>query len=420
MQTTPKSLRLQIALLGRTNTGKSSVLNLLSGQDVAITSEHPGTTTDVVEKPMELLPIGPVVFLDTAGIDDASTLGPRRIARSLAVLDRADIVVLICEPSGITAAEQKIMTEARKRGLPLIVLVNKTDMAYPSPEVMAELAANADRVITGSAIRPEERDSLLRGFKDALSALAPETFTTPPPLVGDLAPPGDLIVMVVPIDSQAPKGRLILPQVQTLRDILDHDGAALVVTENGYRAFLDRLKTPPSLVVCDSQVILKTMAETPPEIPCTGFSILLARQKGDLHVYAAGAAVIGKLRAGDRVLIAESCTHHALEDDIGRIKIPRWLRQFTGADLKFEHVAGRDFPSNLSGFRLVIQCGGCMQNRREMLARIQKAQAAGTAITNYGVCIAATQGVLQRALSPFPAALRAYEQCRGNQGQPFI
>jgi [FeFe] hydrogenase H-cluster maturation GTPase HydF len=408
MQTTPKSLRLQIALLGRTNSGKSTLLNMLAGQDVAITSEHPGTTTDIVEKPMELLPVGPVVFLDTAGLDDTSPLGPSRIARSLAVLDRADIVVLVTDSSGIVSAEEQLIASARQRKLPIITMVNKTDLRSPSSALLDTLRAAGDALITGSAILSDQRERLIREFKSALLLLLPESFVTPRALIGDLIPGGGLVVMVVPIDLQAPQGRLILPQVQTLRDILDHDGGALVVKEREYRHFLQCLTIRPALVICDSQVILKTIADTPPDVPCTGFSILFARLKGDLQAYAAGAATIRRLQDGDRVLIAESCTHHALEDDIGRIKIPRWLRQFTGADLVFEHSAGRDFPANLADFRLVVQCGGCMQNRREILARIGKAQQARVAITNYGICIAETQGVLSRALAPFPAARQAY------------
>lgn len=228
------------------------------------------------------------------------------------------------------------------------------------------------------------------------------------PLVGDLLPSGGLAILIVPIDLQAPKGRLILPQVQTIRDVLDSDAAALVVKESEYTATLQRLKQPPDLVVCDSQVVMKMVADTPPAIPCTTFSILLARLKGDLAKFARGAAAIDRLKSGDRILIAESCSHHAMEDDIGRVKIPRWLRQYTGADLTFESFAGRDFPANLSDFALVVQCGGCMNNRREMLSRIQRCEAAGVPITNYGVCIAQTQGVLQRVLSPFPSALDAY------------
>ncbi len=412
MQTTPKSLRLQVAFMGRTNTGKSSLLNLLAGQDVAITSAIPGTTTDVVEKPMELLPIGPVVLLDTAGIDDTGALGPQRIARSRRVLDRADVVVLVCEPDGLSGSDRQLLDAARERRLPVIIMLNKADLAPPAAALLEALRTEADAVLACSATDTGRRDATLNAFKQALLAVCPEDFTAPPPLVGDLIPAGGLVVLVVPIDLQAPKGRLILPQVQTLRDILDHDGAALVVKEREFRPLLASLPRQPDLVVCDSQVVLKTVADTPPHIPCTTFSILFARQKGDLQAYAEGAAAIHALQDGDRVLIAESCTHHALEDDIGRVKIPRWLRQFTGAALEVGHCAGSDFPGDISAYRLIVQCGGCMQNRRAVLSRIAEARAAGIPITNYGLCISETQGVLKRVLTPFPAALAAYEAIR--------
>jgi [FeFe] hydrogenase H-cluster maturation GTPase HydF len=254
------------------------------------------------------------------------------------------------------------------------------------------------------------REAFLFSLRQKLLEVCPDDFLQPPPLIGDLVRPGGLAVLVVPIDLQAPKGRLILPQVQTIRDALDSDAAALVVKERELAHMLRRLSGPPDLVICDSQVVQKVVADTPPPVPCTTFSILFARLKGDLQQFAAGAAAVDRLRSGDAVLMAEACSHHALEDDIGRVKIPRWLRQYTGAALTMESTAGRDFPSDLSRYRLIVQCGGCMITRRETLNRIQQAQAAGVAITNYGLCIAQTQGVLRRVLSPFPAALDAYER----------
>jgi [FeFe] hydrogenase H-cluster maturation GTPase HydF len=254
------------------------------------------------------------------------------------------------------------------------------------------------------------RERVVSRFKELLLKVCPDDYINPPVLVGDLLPAGGLLVMVVPIDLQAPKGRLILPQVQAIRDALDSDAAALVVKEREYAALLGRLNRPPDLVVCDSQVVLKMVADTPRDVKCTTFSILFARFKGDLQELARGAAMIDRLRAGDRVLVAESCSHHALEDDIGRVKIPRWLRQYTGLDVQIEVSAGRDFPQDLTGYKLVVHCGSCMLTRREMLAHIQRARAQGVAITNYGLAISVTQGVLKRALSPFPAALDAYER----------
>ena len=268
------------------------------------------------------------------------------------------------------------------------------------------------QVLTVSTRNAAERAAFLVALSSALIACCPDDFLQPPPLVGDLVKPGGLAVLVVPIDLQAPKGRLILPQVQTIRDTLDHDAAALVVKERELAHLLQRLTQPPDIVICDSQAVLKVVADTPSAVPCTTFSILFARLKGDLQRLAEGAAAVDRLRSGDAVLIAESCSHHALEDDIGRIRIPRWLRQYTGAALEFETMAGRDFPADLSKYRLVVQCGGCMVTRREVLSRIQQAQAAGVPITNYGLCIAQTQGVLPRVLAPFPAALEAYRRIR--------
>lgn len=410
MLTTPKSMRLHIALFGRTNVGKSTLLNAIAGQDVAITSPHPGTTTDVVEKPMELLPLGPVVFLDTAGLGDESELGKARVERTRRVLDRADVVVLVCEPGIFSQHEEAVVAAARARKLPVLVVVNKTDVATPAEDYVKRLRGLADGVLLCAATAPGDRERLLNELKVLLQTVLSDEFRNPPPLVGDLLPAAGLAVLIVPIDLQAPRGRLILPQVQTIRDALDSDAAALVVKEREYAYMLTLLTRPPDLVVCDSQVVLKMVADTPDSVPCTTFSILFARLKGDLQALARGAAAIDRLRSGDRVLIAESCSHHALEDDIGRVKIPRWLRQYTGADLAFESCAGRDFPANLGDFNLVVQCGGCMNNRAEMLSRLQRCAGAGVPITNYGLCIAQTQGVLRRALSPFPAALDAYRQ----------
>jgi len=430
MFSTPKSLRLQIGLFGRTNVGKSSFLNYLAGQDVAVTSPVPGTTTDVVEKAMELLPIGPVTFLDTAGLDDQSELAERRLQKTAAALDRADVVVLLTEPNHWDEFEERMLADAAARKQPLLVVVNKTDLpslGKPEPTFFQTLEnCSGDlrspdgghrpplQKISGwlecSCVDAARRERVVSRFKELLLKVCPDDYINPPALVGDLLPSNGLMVMVVPIDLQAPKGRLILPQVQAIRDALDSDAAALVVKEREYAALLGRLNRPPDLVVCDSQVVLKMVADTPRDVKCTTFSILFARFKGDLQELARGAAMIDRLRAGDRVLVAESCSHHALEDDIGRVKIPRWLRQYTGLDVQIEVSAGRDFPQDLTGYKLVVHCGSCMLTRREMLAHIQRARAQGVAITNYGLAISVTQGVLKRALSPFPAALDAYER----------
>jgi [FeFe] hydrogenase H-cluster maturation GTPase HydF len=412
MDTTPKGNRLHIAIFGRTNVGKSSLLNYLLGQDLAITSPVAGTTTDVVEKAAELLPVGPVLFLDTAGLDDTSDLAALRIRKTEGVFKRADVILLVIEPGQWSRYEEEVLEEAMQRDIPLIAVVNKIDLATPTPAFLSELSARVSRVVTLSTTREEGREMALSLLKRYLIEVAPDDFMAVPTLLGDLLPPGGLALLVVPIDLQAPKGRLILPQVQAIRDALDNDAATLVVKEREIAAMLASLKHLPDLAVCDSQAILKVAADVPEQVPCTTFSILFARQKGNLAAAAEGAATIETLHPGDRVLIAEACSHHALQDDIGRVKIPRWLRQYVGGELAVDVSAGRDYPENLDSYRLVIHCGGCMLNRREMLNRIQTAREAGVPITNYGLAISYTQGVIRRVLAPFPSALLAFERKR--------
>jgi [FeFe] hydrogenase H-cluster maturation GTPase HydF len=410
MRKTPKSLRLQIGLFGRTNVGKSSFLNLVAGQDVAITSPIAGTTTDVVEKSMELLPLGPVVFLDTAGLDDTSVLAEFRLKKTVKIFDRSDVIVLLVDPNVWTEYEDRTLEEAQKREIPVILVVNKIDLGNPREDFIEEIRKKTGRVLICSSIDFARRDPTVNAFKKFLIEVCPEEFLKPPPLIGDLLRAGGLAILIVPIDLQAPKGRLILPQVQTIREALDHDASVHVVKEREYAHALDNLKTPPDLVVCDSQVVLKMVADTPEPIRCTTFSILFSRNKGDLIEMVRGAAVIETLRPGDKVLIAEACSHHAIEDDIGRVKIPRWLRQYVGGDLQIEVYSGRDYPDNLKDYRLIVHCGGCMLTRREMLSRIHIAKEEKVPITNYGLCISFSQGVIKRVLSPFPAALDAFQR----------
>lgn len=398
MQSAPKSLRLQIAIFGRVNAGKSSFLNLVTGQEAAITSEIAGTTTDVVEKAQELLPLGPVLWLDTAGFGDNTELSEQRLAKTAKVLDRADIAVMVCEGDSLCAKEKQIITLTSQRKIPLIKVYNKAD----------KYNITATDGIIMSAADKNSRDKVLNELKAALIKACPEDFINSRPLLGDLTPEHSTVVMIIPIDYEAPKGRLIMPQVQAIRDCLDHNQNVLVVKENDYQAVLQNFKNPPALVVCDSQVVDKMVAETPAELKCTTFSILMARFKGDLQKMVAGAAMINKLQDGDKILIAESCTHHAVEDDIGRVKIPNWLKKKTGKNLQIDHVSGCDFAANLADYKLVIQCGGCAINRKEILSRIYKCEQAGVAITNYGVCISELKGVLQRVLKPFGDVYEAY------------
>lgn len=391
MQSTPKSLRLQIAIFGRVNAGKSSFLNLVTGQKTSITSDIAGTTTDVVEKAQELLPLGPVLWLDTAGFGDSTKLSEQRLEKTIKTLDRADIAILVCEGDIIGDEEKQIIALAAQHKIPLIKVYNKAD----------KYNITATDGIIINAMDKNSRDKVLNELKAALIKVCPEDFINSRPLLGDLAPAHSTVVMIIPIDYEAPKGRLIMPQVQAIRDCLDHEQNVLVVKENDYQMVLQNFKNPPALVICDSQVVDKMVAETPADIKCTTFSILMARFKGDLQKMVKGAEMINKLQDGDKILIAESCTHHAVEDDIGRVKIPNWLKKKTGKNLQIDYVSGCDFAANLQDYKLVIQCGGCAINRKEILSRIYKCEQAGVAITNYGVCISELKGVLPRVLKPF-------------------
>jgi [FeFe] hydrogenase H-cluster maturation GTPase HydF len=400
---TPKGSRLHIAFLGRRNSGKSSLLNAITRQQVSIVSPTPGTTTDPVEKPMELLPLGPVLFIDTAGIDDAGALGQQRVERTRQVLERTDLAVLVADSGRWSDWEESLLAELRQRHLPVVVVNNKSDHASSDPKLASRLAVEKIPLIETSALAGQGIDAL----RQALLMAAPADFVESPPLLSDLVGPGELAVLVAPIDKEAPKGRLILPQAQAIRDLLEGDALSLVVKERELRLALDRLKCPPKLVVTDSQAFLKVAADTPSQVWLTSFSILMARAKGNLLAQVEGALAIRRLRQGDRVLVAEACSHHPIGEDIGRVKIPRWLTQYVGGKLHFDHVQGHDFPADVSVYRLVIHCGACMWNRREMLSRIWRCQQAGVPITNYGLAIAYSLGIFERALGPFPAALAA-------------
>jgi [FeFe] hydrogenase H-cluster maturation GTPase HydF len=408
MRGTPKGFRLHIGIFGRRNVGKSSLLNALTRQQVSIVSEVAGTTTDPVEKPMELLPIGPVLFIDTAGIDDVGALGEMRVARTRQVFDRTDLGLIVLEAGEWGPFEEGMFEELNRREIPMIVVSNKTDLAEPPADLAARLKTAKTALVRTVASCGEG----LLDLREALIRAAPEEFINAPAIIGDLVPAGELVMLVVPIDLEAPKGRLILPQVQAIRDVLDVDAYCMVVKERELRDALDRLRRPPRLVVTDSQGFLKVAGDTPPEIPLTSFSILFARYKGDLVEFVRGAMAIDTLKPGDSVLIAEACAHHPIGEDIGRVKIPRWLTQYVGGKIEITSVQGHDFPDDVSPYRLIVHCGACMWNRREMLSRILKCRKAGVPITNYGLAIAYSLGIFERALGPFPAALDAYYEMR--------
>ena len=397
---TLKSMRLHIGIFGKTNAGKSSLLNRITSQNISIVSEIAGTTTDVVEKSMELLPVGPVTFLDTAGINDATALGEKRLEKTMSVINRTDVAVIVCDFQGIDDYEKELIKKFEELKIPYLVVVNKVDEKPLSDEKFDEIlkVVQDDKRILKTSVKTD-KDIVFR-FKDALVKLLPEDFVNSPKIAGDLVPPKSTVILVIPIDKEAPKGRIILPQVQTLRDLLDSDCPVYVVKETELKDALDNLKTPPSLVVTDSQAFKQVSEIVPENIPLTSFSILFARLKGDLQAFIEGAKAIENLKNGDRVLILESCTHHAIEDDIGRVKIPRWLKQKTGKNLVIENFAGHDFP-DISDYALVIHCGACMTNRREVLSRILIAQEKNIPITNYGITISYCLGILPRAVKIF-------------------
>ncbi|HEY3324567.1 MAG TPA: [FeFe] hydrogenase H-cluster maturation GTPase HydF [Planctomycetota bacterium] len=406
----PKGFRTHIAFFGRRNVGKSSLLNAITRQQVSIVSPQAGTTTDPVEKPMELLPLGPVLFIDTAGIDDAGALGELRVQKTKQVFDRTDIGVVVAEAGLWGEFEEQILAELIERKTPALVVFNKIDAGAVRAETAAKLAEMKVRTVSVSALN----GTGLLDLRQALLDVAPAELINNPAILGDLVGPGELAVLVVPIDKEAPKGRLILPQVQAIRDLLDSDALCMVVKERELRAALERLNRPPKLVVTDSQAFLKVAADTPKDVPLTSFSILFARFKGDLVSQVIGTTAVEKLKTGDRVLVAEACSHHPIGEDIGRVKIPRWLTQYVGGKLQFDTVQGHDFPDDPSPYKLVIHCGACMWNRREMLSRILRCRQAGVPVTNYGLTIAYSLGIFERALEPFPAALEAYRTTVGS------
>ena len=383
-----KSFRLHIGVFGKTNVGKSSLLNKITNQEISIVSEIAGTTTDVVEKSMELLPIGPVTFLDTAGLDDTSELGFQRVEKTMKVLNRIDIAIIVCDNRGLDCHESKLIEKLDELKIPYLIVVNKCDIEKP--------ILNKEALYTSV----KDDNQLVFKFKNALIKLLPDEFVNTPKIAGDLIEPKSTVILVTPIDKEAPKGRLILPQVQTIRDLLDSDCLSYVVKESELKDALANLKTPPALVITDSQAFRQVSEIVPENIPLTSFSILFARLKGDLTEFVKGANYIDSLQDGDMVLILESCTHHAIEDDIGRVKIPNLLRKKTGKNLVIHNYAGHDFP-NLKDYKLIIHCGACMTNRREILSRILIANKANVPITNYGIAISYCLGILPRATEIF-------------------
>lgn len=446
LNATPSPNRTHIGFFGKRNAGKSSLVNAVTGQELAVVSEVKGTTTDPVQKAMELLPLGPVVVIDTPGIDDEGALGELRVKKTRQVLNKTDVAVLVADGTGaISGAERELLGMFREKGIPFAIAINKADLQekdgkdMPAKEGLQETEGESFTVKEGLQETKEKAGSVkgnlqeidinafaakckrwkelencpqcisvsaatgyqIRELKEKIAALAAQE-EPPRRLVGDLLQPGDSVVLVVPIDKAAPKGRLILPQQQTIRDILDSDAVSIVVKENSLKETLRQFAHPPAMVITDSQVFAKVSADTPPEIPLTSFSILFARQKGDLQAAVQGAAAIGNLQDGDKILISEGCTHHRQCGDIGSEKLPRWLKEHTQKELRITLTSGTEFPENLSGYKLIIHCGGCMLNSREMKYRLTCAQNQGVPMTNYGIAIAYMKGILARSIEVFP------------------
>ena len=393
LNATPSADRIHIGIFGRRNAGKSSIINALTGQNLAIVSDIKGTTTDPVLKAMELLPLGPVVFIDTPGLDDKGTLGELRIQKARQMLNKSDIALLIIDSTvGMTDTDQEILSLIQKKEIPYLIVYNKCDLTS-HPHTLPTPDENRIFVSAASGLHISE-------LKEQIAAIVPKE-TQSRRIIGDLITPSSLIVLVVPIDASAPKGRLILPQQQTIRDILDTEATAVVVTDTALSDTLTKLGSLVSLVVTDSQVFQKIAAIVPPEIPLTSFSILFARYKGNLKTVVHGAQMLDHLQDNDRILISEGCTHHRQCEDIGTVKLPRWLQNYTKKELRFTFTSGAEFPTDLSPYRMIIHCGGCMLNEREMKYRLRCAKDSGIPITNYGTAIAHMQGILERSIQIF-------------------
>ncbi len=394
-----KDSKPHIGIYGRRNNGKSSLINCLAGQDIAIISDQAGTTTDPVKKSFEITGFGPVILIDTAGIDDSGELGQKRVERTLRTLDTVDLAILVIAGNEWGSFEDSLVDEFKTQDLPFIIVHNKSDIAKPEADLKNMVRSlSGTEIIEFSTVDKRNYEELIKQVRESI----PEHSFKTPALLGDLIKHGDIVLLITPIDVEAPAGRLILPQVQVIRDILDNDAVAIVLKEFEVDMFLKKTCIKPALAVTDSQVFVKADASVSPDIPLTSFSILLARFKGDFENYRKGTPKISELKNGDRILLLESCTHHVACDDIGRTKIPRWITNFTGKKLEFEVVAGLDtLPRPITDYALVIQCGGCMITRKQLHNRLKAAVKAGVPVTNYGMAIAYVQGIYQRALSPF-------------------
>lgn len=403
MNETPASERVHIGFFGKRNAGKSSVMNAVTGQNLAVVSEVKGTTTDPVLKSMELLPLGPVVMMDTPGIDDEGELGSLRVGKSRQTLNKTDAAVLVLDGTeGFSREDKELLELIRKKEIPWIAVLNKRDKLSDQEVCQAEDSLRKNGIQENEFLWVSaEKKMGIQELKERIALLAKPRENSRR-LAGDLLAPGDLVILVVPVDKAAPKGRLILPQQQTIRDILEADACSVVVKENALKETFDKLAVKPRMVITDSQVFEKVSRDTPLDIPLTSFSILFARYKGNLTTVAKGAKALETLKDKDKILISEGCTHHRQCGDIGTVKLPAWIREYTGKDLEFHFTSGTEFPDNLEEYSLVVHCGGCMLGEREMKYRLNCAREQEIPMTNYGILIAYMKGILERSLGVFP------------------
>jgi len=394
-----KESKPHIGIYGRRNNGKSSLINRLAGQDIAIVSDYAGTTTDPVKKSFEITGFGPVILVDTAGIDDEGDLGTKRIDKTLATIKTVDLAILVITHNTFGDFEKKLIEEFKNTDTPYFIVHNKSDIQPLDKNTRTKIVAQThSSIIDFETVQAENIEEIIKKIKVTI----PESSYTNPSLVGDLLSYGDIVLLITPIDIEAPAGRLILPQVQAIRDILDNDAVAIVLKEREADSFLRKTGITPALAITDSQIFNKADASVPDNVPLTSFSIVLAKFKGDFENYLKGTPKIADLQDGDRILMLESCTHHVSCDDIGRVKIPRWLTNFTGKKLEYDVVAGLDkLPRDISDYSLVVQCGGCVITRKQLINRLRPAIEAGVPVTNYGMAIAYVQGIYQRAIEPF-------------------
>ncbi len=399
MNTTPVANRMHIGIFGKRNVGKSSFINMITGQNLSIVSDVAGTTTDPVGKTMEIRGIGPVYLYDTAGLDDTGELGRLRAERTRDIIAKINLAVVVTTAGDLDIFDENLMRDLLEKKVPVILILNKTDLSPMNDSVLEKAESLSVPFIAVSSLTGENIEEARKLIAHVGGTITVESDT----ILGDIIGHGDTVCLVVPVDLGAPRGRLILPQVQVIRDILDNDAIAVTIKEEEMASALSNMKTAPALVICDSQVVMKVSGDIPEDVKFTTFSILFSRLKGELPTFIKGVRRIDELMDGDRVLIMEACTHHATSDDIGRVKIPRWISLYTGKDITFDTHAGPYRNKDLSPYRLIIHCGGCMINRQEMLARISDAESMQIPITNYGIAISHVHGVLKRALSPFPS-----------------